>query len=55
MIKRGFNAVAATWLAGLGVLLPLVLTVGALAWALGLVKRMLGPGSYVGSLFRAIG
>jgi len=31
------------------VLLPLVLTVGALVWALGLVERMLGPGSYVGS------
>jgi len=55
MIKRGFDAVAATWLAGLGVLLPLVLTAGALAWALGVVNRVLGPGSYVGGLFAAIG
>jgi len=55
MIKRGFNAVAATWLAGLGVLLPLVLTVAALARVFGLANSMLGPGSYVGGLFRAIG
>jgi uncharacterized membrane protein len=55
MIKRGFDAVAATWLAGLGVLLPLVLTAAALAWAFGLVNRVLEPGSYVGGLFAAIG
>src|SRR5262245_40488128 len=55
MIKRGFDAVAATWLAGLGVLLPLVLTAAALAWVFGLVNRVLGPGSYVGGMFAAIG
>jgi len=55
MIKRGFDAIAATWLAGLGVLLPLVLTVAALAWLFGVVNGMLGPGSYVGGLFAAVG
>jgi len=55
MIRRGFDAVLATWLTGLGILLPLVLTFAALAWVFSLVNRLLGPGSLVGGLFAAIG
>ena len=45
MIKRSFEVIAGTWLAGLLVLLPLALTLAVLAWALSLVNRLLGPGS----------
>jgi uncharacterized membrane protein len=55
MIKRGFESIAATWLAGLLVLLPLALTLAVLAWALSLVNRLVGPGSLVGSVFAALG
>jgi uncharacterized membrane protein len=55
MIKRGFESIAATWLAGLLVLLPLALTLAVLAWALSLVNRLSGPGSLVGSVFAALG
>src|SRR5215510_4576936 len=55
MIKRGFESIAATWLAGLLVLLPLALTLAVLAWALSLVNRLVGPGSIVGGLFAALG
>lgn len=55
MIRRSLRSVATTWLAGLLVLLPLALTVAALAWALSLVNRFVGPGSLVGQLFAAVG
>ena len=55
MIRRGFRTIAATWLAGLVVLLPLALTAGALYWAFSLINRFIGPGSFVGGLFAAIG
>ncbi|WBJ01282.1 hypothetical protein PALA52_05272 [Pseudomonas aeruginosa] len=32
MLKKSFNSLLATWLAGLLVMLPLVLTVALLAW-----------------------
>lgn len=55
MIKRSFQSIAATWLAGLLVLLPLVLTLVVLAWVFDLVNRLLGPGSIAGALFAALG
>ena len=55
MIRRSVNAIAATWLAGLLVLLPLALTLAVLAWLLSLVYRLVGPGSLVGRLFAALG
>ena len=55
MIKRSVESIAATWLAGLLVLLPLALTAGVLAWVFGFVNRLLGPGSLVGGLFAALG
>ena len=55
MIKRSLESVAATWLAGLLVLLPLALTLAVLAWTVGLVNSLLGPGSVVGWLFASLG
>jgi uncharacterized membrane protein len=55
MTKRGLESLAATWLAGLLVLLPVALTLAVLAWVLSLVNRLVGPGSAVGQLFAALG
>ncbi len=55
MIKRSFESIAETWLAGLLVLLPLALTAAVLAWVAGLVNRFVGPGSVVGRIFAALG
>ena len=55
MIRSSVRAIASTWLAGLVVLLPLALTAGVLYWAFGLINRFIGPGSFVGGLFAAIG
>jgi uncharacterized membrane protein len=55
MIKRSLESVASTWLAGLLVLLPLALTAAVLVWAFSLVNRFVGPGSFVGGLFAALG
>ena len=55
MIKRSFESIAETWLAGLLVLLPLALTAAVLAWVVGLVNRIVGPGSVVGRIFAALG
>jgi uncharacterized membrane protein len=55
VLKRGLESIAATWLAGLLVLLPLALTLAVLAWAFALVNRFVGPGSAVGGLFAALG
>lgn len=55
MIRRGMRSVAGTWLAGLLVLLPLALTLAVLAWIVGVVNRLIGPGSAVGQLFAKLG
>jgi uncharacterized membrane protein len=55
MIRRSFRTIASTWLAGLVVLLPLALTAGVLYWAFSLINSFIGPGSFVGGLFAAIG
>jgi uncharacterized membrane protein len=55
LIKRSFQSIFATWLAGLLMLLPLALTVAVLAWAFTLVNRYLGPASLVGRLSAALG
>lgn len=55
LLDKGFRSIAGTWLAGLLALLPLALTVAVLAWALGLVNRLIGPGSLVGRLFAGLG
>ncbi|MGH8616369.1 MAG: DUF502 domain-containing protein [Burkholderiales bacterium] len=55
MVKRGLNAIAATWLAGLLLLLPLALTLAVLGWLLSLINQLVGPGSFVGGLFAKLG
>src|SRR5262245_34521272 len=55
VIKRSAKAIAATWVAGLLILLPLALTFAVLAWAFGLVNRFVGPSSSAGRMFAAIG
>ena len=55
MIKRSVQSVAATWLAGLLVLLPLALTVAVLGWVFSLVYGLVGPGSFAGKFFAALG
>ena len=55
MIKRSYESIVSTWLAGLLVLLPLALTATVLVWAFTLLNRLVGPGSLVGRLFAAIG
>jgi len=55
VIKRSFESIVATWLAGLVVLLPLAVTLAVLAWLLSFINRLAGPSSFVGSLFAALG
>ncbi|HTO48637.1 MAG TPA: DUF502 domain-containing protein [Burkholderiales bacterium] len=55
MIKRSYESIVSTWLAGLLALLPLALTATVLVWAFTLVNRFVGPGSLIGRLFAAIG
>jgi uncharacterized membrane protein len=55
MIKRSYESIVSTWLAGLLALLPLALTATVLVWAFTLLNRFVGPGSLVGRLFAAIG
>jgi uncharacterized membrane protein len=49
------ESIAATWLAGLLVLLPLALTFAVLAWTISLVNGFLGPGTTAGRFFAALG
>jgi uncharacterized membrane protein len=44
-----------TFLAGLFGLLPIVITVGVMAWAGGLLKEWLGAESFVGEALRQLG
>ncbi|QWW06324.1 DUF502 domain-containing protein [Pseudomonas aeruginosa] len=55
MLKKSFNSLLTTWLAGLLVMLPLVLTVALLAWVVSLLNRFVGPSSLIGRGFAAIG
>lgn len=55
LIKRGFDSIVATWLAGLVVFLPLALTAAVLHWLIGLLNSYIGPDSMVGGFFLALG
>jgi uncharacterized membrane protein len=54
-LKRGFDSIVATWIAGLVVFLPLALTVVVLHWVIGLLNDYVGPDSMIGHLFSALG
>jgi uncharacterized membrane protein len=55
LIKRGFDSIVATWLAGLVVFLPLALTMGVLGWLIGFLNDYIGPDSVVGKFFSELG
>jgi uncharacterized membrane protein len=54
-LKRSFDSVVATWLAGLVVFLPLALTLAVLNWLIGVLNDYVGPDSMVGGFFSALG
>jgi uncharacterized membrane protein len=55
MLRGPLRSAFTTWVAGLIVLLPLAITFAVLAWAFGLINRLLGPDSAVGRLFAWLG
>jgi uncharacterized membrane protein len=55
MLKRSVESIAGTWLAGLLVLLPIGLTLVLVGWLVGLLNRLLGPGSTLGRIFTWLG
>lgn len=55
LIKRGFDSIVATWLAGLVVFLPLALTAAVLHWLIGVINNYIGPDSSIGYFFSALG
>ena len=46
MIKRSYESIVSTWLAGLLALLPLALTATVLVWAFSLLNGQPGDGDY---------
>ncbi len=55
MLRPIVKRIAATWLAGLLVLLPAVLTIAVLGWVVNFIVGFVGPGTLVGRLFAALG
>ncbi len=49
------RGILSTFLAGLFALLPIVITLGIMAWAGGLLKEWLGPESFVGRVLSQLG
>jgi uncharacterized membrane protein len=55
MIGRGLRSLAATWLAGFLVMLPLVVTVALVGWIGNFLYGLVGPGTWFGRLSAALG
>lgn len=55
VVENTVRKIIGTWLAGLVVLLPVALTLAILAWLFNFIYRLVGPSSFVGGLFAAIG
>ena len=53
--RKPMNPFVATWLTGLLAVLPLVLTLVLLGWAVGIVNRFMGPSSLFGRSFTVFG
>ena len=49
------RGILSTFLAGLFALLPIVITLGIMAWAGGLLKEWVGPGSFLGQALSQLG
>src|SRR5690606_10094833 len=54
-LKKHLRPLLTTWLTGLLAVLPLVLTLVLLGWAVGIVNRFLGPSSLFGRSFTVFG
>lgn len=54
-IKRSFESLLTTWLAGLLALLPLALSLMLVGWLVSLLNGLAGPSSAIGRLFAALG
>lgn len=54
-LRRHLQPIITTWLTGLLAVLPLVLTLVLLGWAVGVVNRFLGPSSLFGRSFTVFG
>lgn len=55
MLKRSFDSIVSTWLAGLLAFLPLAMTLAVLGWLLGMLNHFVGPDSAVGGFFSTLG
>ena len=54
-LRRPLKPIVTTWLTGLLAVLPLVLTLVLVGWAVGMVNRVLGPSSLFGRSFTVFG
>ena len=54
-VRRGFESIVSTWLAGLLLLLPLVLTLALIGWIVSFLNGLIGPNTTLGRLFVAVG
>ena len=50
LVRLWRNSVTTTFLAGLVLLLPVVLTILIMAWMIGVLRAALGPGTFLGNL-----
>ncbi|NJM36038.1 MAG: DUF502 domain-containing protein [Rhodomicrobium sp.] len=55
LVRLWRNSITTTFLAGLVLLLPVVLTVIIMAWLINVLKSALGPGSFLGDLLTSGG
>ena len=55
MLKYSLHTLLKTWGAGWLALLPLLLTLALITWAISLLNRFIGPASLIGQLFQAMG
>lgn len=53
--KRSIQSIATTWVTGLLVLLPLIITLALVAWVASLLNSLVGPSTLLGQLMAAIG
>ncbi len=54
-VRRGIESIVSTWLAGLLLLLPLVLTLALIGWIVSFLNGLIGPNTTLGRLFVAVG
>lgn len=55
LVASNISRLVRSFLAGILAILPVVVTVGIVAWVAGLVRRILGPGTLIGEGLTALG